>query len=220
MSLMQHRWHRTLDESNTGLSADIAARQAVLVPVEVDEAYNVIDGHHRLRIASLLGLGHVPFLERLGLTDEAKQALANDLNDHRRQLSRDEWAERRRRRAPYIDEGVADGKTLEDIADELGVHKSTISRQRNASVVASATTLAENSQPSADRVIGKDGQVYSRHRGRVRFQTTDQLRRGDLSVTARTITRPVQGPPKAAPVGKPLPTGAGNRQRRTGGVTD
>ena len=71
------------DSEYTALRDDIAQR-GVVVPVIVDEYNNVIDGHHRLRIAVELGL--FPPMEILAyLDDDEKRSLAVDLN-HRRRL--------------------------------------------------------------------------------------------------------------------------------------
>lgn len=68
------------------LKADIA-RRGVLVPVELDDAGNILDGHHRVQAAQELGLGHWPQIVRIGLTEDEKRTHARKLNMARRHLS-------------------------------------------------------------------------------------------------------------------------------------
>jgi ParB-like chromosome segregation protein Spo0J len=91
------------DTELEALRADIAERQAVIVPIVIDEARNVIDGANRLRIAAGLGIRKVPVEIRVGLSDADKQQLAEDLNLHRRHLTREQmrlFVERRLARKP------------------------------------------------------------------------------------------------------------------------
>ena len=91
------------DTELEALRADIAERQAVIVPIVIDEARNVIDGANRLRIAAGLGIRKVPVEIRVGLSDADKQQLAEDNNLHRRHLTREQlrlFVERRLVRTP------------------------------------------------------------------------------------------------------------------------
>lgn len=109
------------DNELDALRADIAERQAVIVPIVIDEARNVIDGANRLRIAAQLGIRKVPVEIRVGLSDADKQQLAEDLNLHRRHLSREQlrlFVERRLKRTPE--------QSNRRIAAELGVDKNTV----------------------------------------------------------------------------------------------
>ena len=104
------------DTELEALRADIAERQAVIVPIVIDEARNVIDGANRLRIAAGLGIREVPIEVRVGLSDADKQQLAEDLNLHRRHLTREQlrlFVERRLVRTPE--------QSNRQIAAELGV---------------------------------------------------------------------------------------------------
>jgi len=67
------------------LRADIAAR-GVQVPIEVDEDGNILDGHHRKRIADELGID-CPTIVRSGLSEADKRVHAGMLNLARRQLT-------------------------------------------------------------------------------------------------------------------------------------
>lgn len=67
------------------LKADIAER-GVLVPVELDEHGNVLDGHHRVRIADELGITY-PTVTRIGMDEYEKRLHAVALNLARRHLT-------------------------------------------------------------------------------------------------------------------------------------
>ncbi len=81
----------TADEY-AALKADIAGR-GVLVPIELDEAGHVLDGHHRQRAALELGLAEVPTVVRAGLSEAQKREHALRLNLLRRQLGPVAWAD-------------------------------------------------------------------------------------------------------------------------------
>ncbi len=68
------------------LKADIAAH-GVQVAVELDEAGNVLDGHHRVRACRELAIVNYPSLVRVGLTEEQKIEHALVLNLVRRHLT-------------------------------------------------------------------------------------------------------------------------------------
>ncbi len=59
----------------------------VLVPVEYDEAGEIIDGHHRVAICESLGLVDWPRFVRRGLSEIEKRKLARELNVSRRHLT-------------------------------------------------------------------------------------------------------------------------------------
>jgi hypothetical protein len=94
------------------LKADIAAR-GVMVPVEVDENGEMLDGHHRLRAASEVG-ADVPKVVRSGMSDEEKVAHVLALNLARRHLTR----EQRQQLVVSLRER---GWTFERIAETVGV---------------------------------------------------------------------------------------------------
>ena len=74
-------------EQFAALKADIAER-GVLTPIDVDEHGTILDGHHRHRACSELGITDVPTVVRLGLTEESKRAFARKSNALRRHLTR------------------------------------------------------------------------------------------------------------------------------------
>lgn len=112
------------------LKADIAKR-GVMIPVELDENGDVLDGHHRIKIwhelrAEGIDLADYPRLIRVGMTEEEKRNHARSLNVLRRHLSkeqRDEVARQMR----------ADGATIQKIADAIGVGIGTVHRALDGS---------------------------------------------------------------------------------------
>lgn len=68
------------------LKADIAAR-GVMVPIEYDEAGNILDGHHRVKACRELGVKDWPSVVRLGMDAQAKTLHAIKLNCARRHLT-------------------------------------------------------------------------------------------------------------------------------------
>lgn len=91
----------------------------VLVPVEVDESGDLLDGHHRVRAwnelrAEGVDLPTYPQMVRKGMTEEQKRNHARKLNVMRRQLSRDQ-------RSEVMKAMRADGMKYEEIAAAVGV---------------------------------------------------------------------------------------------------
>jgi len=68
------------------LLADIQAR-GVMVPIEYDEAGNILDGHHRVKACNELGIKEWPSVVRLGMDAQAKTLHAIKLNCARRHLT-------------------------------------------------------------------------------------------------------------------------------------
>src|SRR4051794_36850621 len=66
-------------EVYAALKADIAAN-GILVPVDVDENGNVLDGHNRTRIAEELGIRDYPTVVRPGLSEQDKRAFSRRAN--------------------------------------------------------------------------------------------------------------------------------------------
>jgi len=113
------------DEEYAGLKADIA-EHGILYPVIVDEEGRVLDGVHRVRIASELGV-NLPVSRHPGLSDERKLHLAVGLNMRRRHLDSD------RRRALVRKLHKDEKLSLRKIASVTGWSKSTIDRDLKAS---------------------------------------------------------------------------------------
>lgn len=104
------------------LKADIA-ENGVLVPVEVDENGNILDGHHRVRAweelrAEGVNVPQWAKLIRQGLTEEQKRNHARKLNVLRRQMNDEEQHEIRRAMR-------SEGAPYQVIADATGVSVGT-----------------------------------------------------------------------------------------------
>jgi ParB/Sulfiredoxin domain len=106
-------------EEYEALKADIAAR-GILVPVEYDEDGNILDGHHRVKIADELGITY-PRLIRPFPDEEAKVEHVLALNLTRRHLS---LAQKRE-----VVKGLRErGMSVRKIADATGIPKTTVGR--------------------------------------------------------------------------------------------
>ena len=111
-------------EEYAELKADIASR-GVMIPIEYDEAGNVLDGYHRLKICSELGIKDYPRVIRAGMTEAEKLTHARKLNMARRHLTN------KQRRILIQDQLKATPeKSDRQIAEALGVSQPTVSTQR------------------------------------------------------------------------------------------
>lgn len=136
------------DEEYAALKADIAKR-GVLVPIELDEAGNVLDGHHRIKAwtelkAEGVKVGSYPRVVRAGMTEEQKRNHVRALNILRRHLNRDQ-------RDRVIADMLKDGMSTRQVAEVVGVSDATVSR-------AGATYVAPEDRPA--KVNGRDGKQY------------------------------------------------------------
>jgi len=134
------------EDEYQSLKTDIA-RRGIIIPIELDEEGNVLDGHHRLRAWNELkteGIeqGDYPRVIRAGMTEAQKRNHIRALNVIRRHLTKEQrqeiWADMR-----------ADGMTYGAIAEATGVTKQAV----QSAVVKNLTT-----QPAY--VTGKDGKQY------------------------------------------------------------
>lgn len=130
------------------LKADIAER-GVLVPVELDEAGNVLDGHHRIKAAQELGLEKWPQIVRIGMSEDEKRTHARKLNMARRHLSREQ---KRELIATAARENPT--KTDREIADDLGVSHVTVADVRHSS-----NELCNGQNDQCTRIT-RDGRVF------------------------------------------------------------
>lgn len=154
------------------LKADIAAR-GVMVPVEYDEARNILDGHHRERICRELGITDFPSIIRYGMSEAEKRLHVRKLNLARRHLNREQ-------RAEVMRQMRSEGNTLQQIADAVGVDVATA--QRNT-----AGTFANA------KVVGADGkerpaQYKPRQTTSLYAQTAEQREKATEPETASRIT--------------------------------
>lgn len=140
-------------EEYAELKADIQAR-GVMVPIELDELGNTLDGHHRLKICQELGITDYPKVIRVGMTEEQKRTHARKLNMARRQLNQEQKRELIREQLKETPE-----KSDRQIAKDLGVDHKTISNQRQGlerrGEIPHAETLTDTlgrNQPRARKV--------------------------------------------------------------------
>lgn len=132
------------DDDFEALKASIAAH-GVLVPVEYDEAGNILDGHHRVAVCKMLGLADWPRLVRKGLTEEEKRGVARQLNLARRHLSNGQ-------KQQVIKAQLKDSPKLSSraIAAKLGVDHKTVGAARRR--------MAEGGEiPHLETVLGRNG---------------------------------------------------------------
>jgi transposase-like protein len=128
-------------EVQRAMSYQTAALKRGITPHTIkDTAGNIVDGYHRNKIAEELGLTDIP-IKQVDGTEAELQAMAIALNVARRQLD----AEDRRELVAQL---RAEGKSIRQIAEQLGVPKSTVADDAAEATVRNRTV---------DRVIGKDG---------------------------------------------------------------
>ena len=129
------------------LKGDIAQR-GVLVPIDVDEKGEILDGHHRVRAWNELQEGGIevpsyPKIIRAGLTEEQKRNHARSLNVLRRQLSKDQ-------RDQVMLDMRKDGMSYRQIAEVTGVSNQTVMRTIESTAPFGAVEMP-------DVITGKDG---------------------------------------------------------------
>lgn len=125
-------------------------RFGVLVPVVKDQHGNIIDGHHRARIADQLGVPYRVDVVQVADEDEARE-IARTLNADRRQLTEEQ------RRAVVV-ELRRQGHSERAIAGALGVSKATVHRDIERAEIGSGEPI------SPDRVIRQGGGTYPARR--------------------------------------------------------
>lgn len=128
------------------LKADIA-ENGVLVPIEVDEDGEILDGHHRIRAwqelrAEGVNVPKWATLTRQGLTEEQKRNHARKLNVLRRQMNKDE-------REQIMVDMKRDGASYRKIAQALGVDPVTV-----------LNTIKKSGVEISTPVNGADGKTY------------------------------------------------------------
>lgn len=127
------------DEQFQALVNDIAER-GCLVPIELDENGEVLDGAHRLRACQQLGI-NPPTITRHGLTEDEKAAHAIALNIQRRHLGREQRAELHRKLREA-------GRSLREIAEASGSSAATVMRDVATVSVETVTGLDGREQPA------------------------------------------------------------------------
>ncbi len=133
-------------EQFEALKADIAER-GELVPIDVDENGDILDGHHRHRACTELGITDFPTIVRPGLSEEAKRIFARKSNMLRRHLSRKQVR-------ALITEQLKDTPSWANnrIGQVLGADSKTVKAVRES--------LERTSEiPKLDKLVGADGKA-------------------------------------------------------------
>lgn len=132
-------------------------RFGVIVPITLDQHGNILDGHHRKRIAEELGVECEVIVHQVRSEDEANE-IARTLNMDRRHLS----TEDRRRMV----EALRPNHSLRAIARALGVSAKTIHQDVHSSGV---------TQVTPETVRGTDGKQYPARRAEPVPQPSEDL---------------------------------------------
>ncbi len=154
-------------EQFEALKADIAER-GVLVPIDVDEDGHILDGHHRYRACTELGITDFPTIVRPGLSEEERRVFARKANMLRRHLSRKQVRH-------LIAEQLKDTPNWANnrIAQILGTDSKTVKTVRGR-------LEATSEIPKLDKLIGADGKTRPVKQNRppaVMASNADDLRR-------------------------------------------
>jgi len=128
------------EEEYQNLKADIAER-GVMVPIEIDEDGNILDGYHRIKICDELGLNY-PVIKRQGWTEEQKIQHALSLNLNRRHLSDDQMA-------ALVSDLRMKGYSIRKIAKMTDIPQTSVYRK-----------LTGVPDGTPDRIEGADGKTY------------------------------------------------------------
>lgn len=134
------------------LKADIKAR-GPQVPVEYDEAGNILDGHHRVKACMELGITDWPRVVRAGLTEEQKRVHVRQLNLARRHLNH---AQKRDLIAAQLKDTPE--KSNRQIAAGLQVDHKTVQAVRR-------DVEATGEIPQLSKTIGADGKARPKPKG-------------------------------------------------------
>lgn len=126
------------DEEYQGLKASITA-MGIKTPVELDEDEKVLDGIHRCKIATELGI-NVPVNTNTGLTDGQKLELALGLNLYRRHLTG--WG-----RLEVVAKLTDSGHSVREIARLTAWSKSTVARDRQDLEVIAEYLASRDEEP-------------------------------------------------------------------------
>ena len=142
-------------------------RFGVLVPVSVDQDGNILDGHHRKRIAEQL---KVPYdrLIRHCADDDERREIAHTLNADRRQMT----DEQRRQVAADL---FAAGHSEPSVAAVINVSQPTAHRLKEQ-------LIQENKLELPDRTRGQDGKVYPSRKPQIIARDNREQQRGQTAL--------------------------------------
>lgn len=145
-----------LDRATEDALRESINRWGVIVPVVIDQNGQVIDGHHRQRIANALGVDYGVQQIEVGSEDDA-QAIAATLNTDRRHMD----IEQRRAIVAHLRE---QGHSLRAIAGAVGASLGTVQ-----------TDVAAVYPHTPETVRGADGKTYPSTRPAREVESGDTL---------------------------------------------
>lgn len=158
-------------------------RFGVLVPIAKDQHGNVIDGHHRARIADKLGVTYR--VDMMSVANEAEaREIARTLNSDRRHLTEDQRKAVVLALASELDPGGVGIHSPNAIAAAAGVSLDTVQRD-----IAELTDAGKLTQPEFRR--GLDGKVRSTSRPSIIAAKNE--READRAQEALTLAAPAAG---------------------------
>lgn len=146
-----------LDRATEDALRESINRWGVIVPVVIDQNGQVIDGHHRQRIANALGVDYGVQQIEVGSEDDAR-AIAATLNTDRRHMDIDQ----RRAIVAHLRE---QGHSLRAIAGAVGVDPKTVSKDLS---IVDPSTMPETIRTS-------DGRTYPATRPAREVQSGDTV---------------------------------------------
>lgn len=174
---MTRQFYPALDAATEAALRASIQRFGVLVPPTVDQHGEIIDGHHRSRIAADLGVPFAPVVREVSSEEEARE-IARTLNEDRRMLSREQ-------RLPVVAVLKELGHSNVAIGKALGVTEGTVRLDLKSDEVRSVTNLP-------DRVEGLDGKSYPAKRRRPQHNLETQ--RGQI-IAAAGVRKKYSGGP-------------------------
>ncbi|MBM7634937.1 ParB/RepB/Spo0J family partition protein [Geomicrobium sediminis] len=136
-------WSDMPSETFAKLKEDIA-QHGIIYPIIVDENYVILDGHHRYKASQEVGLTELLVKLYFDLTEDEKLEIAHKMNTTTRELSRKEKIERARKLR-------SENRSYRQIAQWLGVGKSTVERWINDEGVPRGTKTAKSSDTKQQR---------------------------------------------------------------------
>ena len=135
-----------IPEEYSELKADIQER-GVMIPIEFDEAGNILDGYHRFKICQELGIKDYPKVIRAGMSESEKLTHARKLNIARRHLTSEQKRGLIREQLKETPE-----KSDRQIAKDLGVDNHTVATQREK-------LESTEEIPQLKKTVGADGKA-------------------------------------------------------------
>lgn len=176
-------------EEYEGLKSSIA-KYGVLVPIELDEQGNVLDGHHRLRACQELEISNYPTVTKRFKNEEEKQAYIYTMNLARRQLSPEQLKEIREGQKRLAFLFRKRNRSQKEIASLLGVTQQLISIWLNKpdtnSTNAGDTCISSDLKLKVPKEARK--QIYARNRT---GESQEQVA-ADFHITQQRVSQIVQ----------------------------